>query len=317
MTLQQTFDDFLRHGSVYWSPNTMIYYKKNIGYFMQYAEKISGVGADQLLIRDLPEDILMQYVVWLRSKARYDSHPLYDSMNVFGSIKANTVNSYMRAVKAFFNYCYDRKYIRIRYTDGLKLPRPDQDQIIPLTVQEVAAIDNLFDRTSPLGLRNLCIIHLMLDAGLRACEVISLTPNDLLFSSGAITINRSKGNKSRVVILCPRLAAMLQAYLDLCRPSGILFFRSSGKKGITYPVLRALFLRISRDTGISRIHPHLLRHTFATSYIMGGGNLEALRILLGHFDYSVTRHYLHLAAQYQILGTEIYKLDPVFFKKGY
>jgi len=61
----------------------------------------------------------------------------------------------------------------------------------------------------------------------------------------------------------------------------------------------------------------LLSHTFVTSYIMGGGNLETLRILMGHSDYSVTRMYLHLAAQYQIMDTDIYRLDPVFFKKTY
>ncbi|WP_081820350.1 tyrosine-type recombinase/integrase [Robinsoniella sp. KNHs210] len=65
------------------------------------------------------------------------------------------------------------------------------------------------------------------------------------------------------------------------------------------------------------MHPHLLRHTFATSYIIGGGNLEMLRLLLGHYDYNVTRNYLHLAYQYMILNADIYKLDSVFFKTTY
>ncbi len=317
MTLQQAFENFLRHGSVYWSHNTFDYYWKNVGYFVHYVEKNLDTGADRLPLEDLPEDILVQYVVWLRSKSRYDSHPFYASMNVSGNIKSNTVNSYMRAVKAFFNYLYDFKYIAVRYTEGLRLPRGDGDQIIPLLASEVAAIDNLFDQSALAGLRNLCIIHLMLDAGLRSCEVISLTPGDLLFDSGAIAINRSKGNKSRIVIMCPPLASMLREYMEMCHPSGSLFSRLNGSHGISYSVLRSLFLQISRRTGISRIHPHLLRHTFATSYIMGGGNLESLRILLGHYDYTVTRNYLHLASQYQILGTDIYRLDPVFFKKAY
>ncbi len=317
MTLQQAYDIYIRNGQMFWSPGTLLYYQRNLGYFVKYAEKVMGAGADRIPLGKLPRDILVQYVLWLRTKQRFDSHPLYDSMDVSGRIKSNTVNSYMRAVKAFFNFLYERKYTKIRFTEGLRLPRGDSDQIVPLLASEVVAIDALFDRADPVGLRNLCIVHLMLDAGLRACEVIGLAPGDLLFSSSAIVINRSKGNKSRVVIMCPPLASMLREYIEIWHPVGSLLCRADRSRGISYSVLRSLFLRIGRETGIIRIHPHLLRHTFATSYVMGGGNLETLRILLGHYDYTVTRNYLHLASQYQILGSDIYKLDPVFFKKGY
>ena len=317
MTLKQAYDCFLQNGSVYWSSSTLIYYRRNVFYFVQYAEKILNDRADHIPVNDLPRDILVQYVVWLRSKSRYDSHPLYDSMDVSGHIKSNTVNSYMRAVKAFFNFLHDNEYTAIRFTKGLRLPRGDSDQIIPLLDSEVVLIDSLFDRKTPLGLRNLCIVHLMLDAGLRACEVINLSLKDLLFTSGAIAVNRSKGNKSRIVIMCPPLASMLQEYIKMCHPAGRLFSSKNGGAGISYSVLRSLFLCIRRETGIERIHPHLLRHTFATSYIMGGGNLESLRILLGHYDYTVTRNYLHLASQNQILRTDIYRLDPIFFQKSY
>lgn len=62
------------------------------------------------------------------------------------------------------------------------------------------------------------------------------------------------------------------------------------------------------------MHPHMLRHTFATSYIAGGGNLEFLRILLGHSSYNVTQRYLHLAAQCMISDIPMYRLDKCFFK---
>lgn len=319
MTLKQAFDLFLQRGSVYWSPRTLVYYRRNLGYFVQYVEKISGKGADELLIQTLEKDIFVQYVVWLRSKTRYDSHPLYQYMDVSGTIKSNTVNSYARAAKVFLNFLYDNDYVSYKFTKNIRLPRGDSDQILPLLASEVEQVDSIFDRTLPDGIRNLCIIHLMLDAGLRSSEVINLHRKDILFTSSSIVVNRSKGGRSRIVLMPPALAAMLQQYIDRFHPPASAFFfsRLNGTTGISYSVLRSLFLRIGRQTGITRIHPHLLRHTFATSYIMGGGNLEMLRILLGHYDYTVTRTYLHLAAQYQIMKSPIYQLDPIFFQTGY
>ena len=78
-----------------------------------------------------------------------------------------------------------------------------------------------------------------------------------------------------------------------------------------------MLIRIRRNTGLDRVYPHLLRHTFSTSYIMGGGSLESLRILLGHYDYSVTRIYLHLANQFFVMDSDIYRLDPVLFRTSY
>lgn len=317
MRLQECFEDFLRDGSTYWAPSSYQYYKRNVDYFFNYLANRYRRPSGSMELSELPETILAEYVVWLRSKEKYAGHPLRGAMNVNGTIKNNTVNTYMRAVKCFFNYLYRRKYTGIRYTEGLKLPRSDDDQIVPLLASEVYRIDRIFDEEKPGDLRALCIVHLMLDAGLRSCEVIALEPGDLVFDSNTIVINRSKGNKSRVVLMCPLLEKLLRQYVQVFHPKGTLFRKLEENKGINGSVVKALFQRIVRNTGIERLHPHLLRHTFATSYIMGGGNLETLRLLLGHFDYSVTRKYLHLAAQYQITGTDIYRLDPIFFKKGY
>lgn len=316
MTLKAAYESFILYGSAYWAPRTKFYYEKNIGYFFNYLEDRFPEGAS-LELSELPETILAEYLIWLRSRQRYSKHPQRKYMNVNGVIKCNTVNAYMRAIKAFFNYIYQARFTRIRFTEGIKLPCSDDDQIVPLMASEVQSIDAIFDCSVENDLRNLCIIHLMLDAGLRSCEVIELRPGDIIFASNAIVINRSKGNKSRAVIMCPLLKELLSKYFELSRPSGTVFRKTTDNKAISQSVINALFQRIIRHTGIDRLHPHLLRHTFATSYIIGGGNLESLRILLGHFDYSVTRKYLHLASQYQILGADIYQLDPVFFKKGY
>ena len=316
MTLRQAADWFLSRGRAHWSQQSSLYYDRTISYFVQFAETFSGRPADQTPLNSLPRDILVQYVLWLRSKDRYSGHPSRPYMQVEGTISTATLHSYTRAAKSFFNSLYAEGITDTRYTAGVKLPCMGADQVVPLLADEAAAVDAMFSREEPMDLRNLCIFHLMLDAGLRSLEVRQLMVKDLMFPSHSIIINRSKGMKSRAVIMCPRLQELLEHYIELVHPSSFLF-EAKGGGPITPSVLRSLFLKIRRKTGIERLHPHLLRHTFATSYIMGGGNLEMLRILLGHYDYTVTRQYLHFAVQYQILDFPIYRLDPVFFKRGY
>lgn len=317
MTIQNAYDIFMASGSAYWAPRTKFYYERNIGYFLQYLVSRFGKECSDIFIDDLPKKILIDYTVWLRSRDKFVDHPLRSSMNVNGRIKSNTVNTYMRAVKAFMNYLYKQNYTTVRFSEGLRLPKSDNDQIVPLLADEVRRMDQVFDPEKPNDLRNLCIVHLMLDAGLRSSEVRALKPGDIIFDSNTIVVNRGKGNKSRVVILAPPLRSYLEAYFQVFTPSGYLFRKQTENKPINESVMSSLFQRIIRNTGICRLHPHLLRHTFATSYILGGGDLETLRLLMGHSDYSVTRIYLHLAAQYRITGSDIYRLDPVFFKSGY
>lgn len=317
LTVKTAYDDYMKYGSSSWAPRTKLYYEKNLHFFLEYLEKRYQRDCDDILIRNLPKDILKDYVIYLRSREKFMSHPLRSSMTVSGTLKSNTVNTYMRAVKAFTNWLYENNYVAYRYTEGLKLPKADNEQIVPLLAAEVRQLDAVFDLENLNDLRNLCIVHFMLDAGLRTSEVCKLRPADIIFSSNTIVINCSKGDRSRVVILAPPLRDYLKEYMERSKPAVYLFRSIQNNQPMQYSSVRSLFARLIRNTGIDRLHPHLLRHTFATSYMLGGGDLETLRILMGHSDYSVTRVYLHLASQYRILGAEIYRLDSSFFRRGY
>lgn len=159
MTLKQAFDSFMLYGKAYWSPKTCIFYEKNVGYFLRYLRVELDYCVDELVLQELRPTILFEYLIYLRSKQKYDNHPLYHSMSVNGTIKANTVNSYMRAVKAFFNYLYNQKYTAVRYTDGLKLPKSDSDQIVVLTQQEAESIFRIFDYTIPPRICGMLVLY--------------------------------------------------------------------------------------------------------------------------------------------------------------
>lgn len=222
-----------------------------------------------------------------------------------------TIRCYMRSIKVFCTWLYDNEYTADNLFMRVKLPRPDPELKQPLTVEEVKLIDSRF------CIRDKVIVHLMLDAGLRASEVCKLTWNDVDLINNIIRVNNGKYNKSRIVPLVPGLKRLMQFTDTGYRYNYKYVVCSRTGEQLTVNAVKLLFQRIKRDTGITRIHAHLCRHTFATSYIVGGGNMEQLRIMLGHADYNVTQNYLHLAAQFELVHYPIYQLDSVFFRKGY
>ena len=108
-------------------------------------------------------------------------------------------------------------------------------------------------------------------------------------------------------------------YTRLCvrKTSGTLFQSLRSGEPLSKDSVKQLFTKLKKESGIERLHAHPLRHTFATSYLIGGGNLEFLRVFMGHSDYNVTKIYSQLAAESKMPGVNVYQLDPVFFKKGY
>ena len=155
----------------------------------------------------------------------------------------------------------------------------------------------------------------MLDAGLRVQEVCGLRKEDIDLQNRLIYIHNSKYNKSRIVPMAACLIPLLENNNQ--KKNNVYLLCSKSGQQMTDKLIKQLYQKIKLRSGVNRLHAHLLRHTFATSYIVGGGNLEKLRIMLGHSDYNVTKTYLHLAAQFEIVRYPIYQLDAVFFEKGY
>lgn len=292
--LNEMYEKFINEKKSYCEEKTITYYEENLTKFIEYV-------SDQELTRD----IYINYIYDLRKRG----------------IKNTSIRTYCRAIKAFSNWLLENEYIEKDITYRVKLPREDKDIVIPLSQEEVIHIDDTILNTvldakdSSINLRNCLIIHLMLDAGLRKSEVINLNINDIDVNKNVIYINNSKYNKSRVIPLSSVIKNLYNVYLvdrsyiaiGIMNNSPLLVKLNENR--ITSDTIKSIFRRLKKQSGIERIHPHLLRHTFATSYLMQGGNLEQLRIILGHSDYNVTRHYLHLAASNKLLNYDYYKLD--------
>jgi site-specific recombinase XerD len=294
----QSFSLFIADRAVYCSPETLYSYRSHLEVFLKF---ICGIYPS---FDDVPEgvNIYSDYVVYLRNR---------------GTLKNVSIRSYCRAVRVFLKFCHENGYCR-DFTMGVKLPKDDSEPKFPLYTDEVRAIDATFDVNTLKGKRNYAIVHLMLDCGLRSQEVRHLKTGDLDRKRNLIHIVDSKGNKSRIV-LCPDFVfKAIEDYTTSSSSATDYVFRSlKADVPLKKNTLNLLFADLKVECGVERLHPHLLRHTFATSFLVGGGNLEFLRVFLGHNDYNVTKVYSSLAAQCKMLGADIYMLDKIFFERGY
>ncbi len=178
-------------------------------------------------------------------------------------------------------------------TRGQRKPRPIPEV---LTAEEQARILAALAPSSNLKLRNLCMIRLMLDAGLRSAEVVALRPREIEWSSSKLKVRNGKGGRDRVLWLPDEDLALLRKYADSSSnqdPSRILFQTRLGKP-INTRFLRAMLERVGRQAGIERLHPHLLRHTFATDLLRKTKNLRLVQKALGHADIATTTIYTHI-----------------------
>jgi integrase/recombinase XerC/integrase/recombinase XerD len=298
MNILSAYELFKADRAVYCSPETLNSYGSHLNIFFKFIQD-KYVAFD-----DVPGgvNIYSDYIVYLRGK---------------GTLKNVSIRSYCRAVKVFLKFCFEKGYCR-DFTSGVKLPKDDSEPKLPLFTDEVKAIDSTFNRLSLKGKRNYAIVHLMLDCGLRSQEVRHIKMKDLDRKRNLIHIVDSKGNKSRIV-LCPDFVFdAIDLYNASSSSSTDFVFRSlKADVPLKKNTLNLLFADLKVECGVERLHPHLLRHTFATSYLLGGGNLEFLRVFLGHTDYNVTKVYSSLAAQCKMLGADVYKLDKIFFERGY
>jgi len=263
------------------SKETISYYKICLNMFMDYC------GSD-LDVSDL--DVIL-----------FKGYQLYLSENK--DIKRVSVRTYSRAVRVFYRYLYFEDIIDINI-NKLKLIKADKEVIMPLTDIEVKQLLNSFEPLTFLGERDKLMCMLMLDCGLRRGEVVKLKLSDIDKSKRTMIIN-GKGSKQRIVPFGKTVKNQLMRYLALrtekpCYSDSL--FLTIEREPITSNAIKMLFQRLKSSSGISRLYPHLLRHTFATNYILQGGNLEVLRVLLGHSSISITQIYIHLAAQMQLVN---------------
>lgn len=292
--MEKLKNEFIKYCSSYASKKTVDFYNNVLSVFDEF---LPYYEIDLVDINSINASVLTDFISYLR---------------FYKEIKNVSVRTYIRGLRVFLNWCYDNGYMLERVS-CVKLPRDDRTLKIPLSVDEVnLCIKYLDTLEEDLIFRNRSIFFLMLACGLRCGEIRNLCINDVDFKQCILRVVNSKYNKSRVIPLPYEVQLYLYTYINLYRKKGSKYlFLTKNNNQLNKTTIDDLFSKIKAVC--PRIHPHLLRHTFATSFIMGGGSLEVLRVLLGHSSYNVTQSYISLSTELSISKYDIYKIDDIFF----
>ncbi|HNH46836.1 MAG TPA: site-specific tyrosine recombinase XerD [Myxococcota bacterium] len=202
--------------------------------------------------------------------------------------------------RQLFRFLRRENLIPVDPTLLIQAPRPARRLPEPLSVAGVEALLAAPDLTTPLGLRDAAMMELMYSAGLRVTELVTLPLNAVHLEGGFLRV-RGKGNKERLIPVGQRAIELLGLYLaerrGVERRVDALFLSRLGA-----PMTRQNFweriLHYSKMAGISGgVHPHQLRHSFATHLLQHGADLRAVQAMLGHADISTTQIYTHVARE--------------------
>lgn len=224
---------------------------------------------------------------------------LYVSNRHKVGISAKSLQRELASVRSFFQYLLKKQLVVHNPAQGVQAPKTSKKLPKTLDVDQVAGILDA-PTDSVLEIRDVAMFELFYSSGLRLSELVMLDIYDLDLSDGLLKIRYGKGRKQRQVPIGKKAIAALSRWL-MCRPASISDALFVSVKGVRLGG-RSVQLRLEKwciKHGLSEhIHPHMLRHSFASHMLEASQDIRAVQELLGHADVSTTQIYTHLDFQH-------------------
>ncbi len=208
-------------------------------------------------------------------------------------------------LRGFHRYAVRENLASRNACDAVMLPRLPERLPDVLSVEEMALMLDRHTDPSPTGVRDRALLEVLYGCGLRASEASGLNTTDIHGEEGFLRVV-GKGGKERISPLSGCAAEWLARYIDDARPVlsrkatrvkpadvGAVFLNARGGR-LTRQSIHAIVARAGSAIGRTGLHPHTLRHSFATHMLEGGADLRIIQEILGHADISTTQIYTHI-----------------------
>ena len=208
------------------------------------------------------------------------------------------------ALKQFYKFLVRKGYLVDNPFEFVESPKTETRYPRVLYKEQIEQLlQENRKRTDSLKYRDQAILSTLYYSGIRASELVSLTVQDVSLNQRLIRVEKGKGNKERIVPINAICKADISDYLKYSRsqllaltkePKANLFLNSKGSP-LTVRGLEYILDSIEKKTGtFLNLHPHILRHSFATHLLEGGADIRVIQELLGHESINATQVYTHV-----------------------
>ncbi len=271
------------------SPYTVRNYTNDLlGNYKRGAEKgffqflrLKKIGS----LKEVDRHTLRDYTSWLMEQ---------------GVVKASIARK-LSAIRSFFRYLVREEILQVNLLEKASSPKLDRRLPEFLTIDEMRRLLEATDLATPQGQRDHALLELLYASGLRVSELAKLNMEQVNLDTHEIRV-WGKGSKERMVLMGQPAAKALITYLSQGRPkllgekkTSALFLNRYGGR-LTERSVQSILEGYAHTVGIGkRVHPHMLRHTFATHLLDGGADLRVVQELLGHASLSSTQIYTHVS----------------------
>ena len=210
-----------------------------------------------------------------------------------------SVKRRVSVVKGLHRFCLREGLAAANPADALPLPKVPERLPDVLSAAQVGRLLDALDDPSPRGLRDRALCEVLYGCGLRVSELTGLDGDAVFLDEGFLRVT-GKGSKQRIAPIAGVASRALARYLAEGRPAlaragspGAVFLNARGGR-LSRQSAHAVVARAGRTLGVTDLHPHTLRHSFATHLLEGGADLRVIQEILGHADVSTTQIYTHV-----------------------
>ena len=220
---------------------------------------------------------------------------------------ARTVSRKLSTLRGFYKWLQLHGVRSDSPVEGISNPKQGRPLPQPLDIDSVFALLDTGDLTQPAGLRDRAMLELLYASGLRVGELVGLNIDDVHNERREVRV-RGKGNKVRIVPVHDRCLERVTRWKEqrgvflgkggYSQDHGALFLNQRGGRLTARSVRRILDATVLRTATAQHVHPHQLRHTFATHLLDSGVDLRHIQELLGHESISTTQIYTHVSVEH-------------------
>jgi integrase/recombinase XerC len=250
----------------------------------------------------------LQALIAMASELGISEWPMLDAARVRqlaarskrAGLQSSSLALRLSALRSFLDWLVGQGVISANPAKGIRTPRSGRHLPKNIDVDEMNQLLNI-DLNDPLAVRDRAMLEVMYGAGLRLAELVGLDCRHVDLGGGEIWV-LGKGSKERKLPIGRTAVTWLEHWLalrDLFAPQDDAMFLSNQGKRISARNVQKRFAEWGVKQGVnSHIHPHKLRHSFATHMLESSGDLRAVQELLGHANLTTTQIYTHLDFQH-------------------